>query len=173
MGWFTVWAYATGALMAAATALRMGDRAVEGARLKARTLWLLVALLMAFLCVNKQLDLQSLFTDIGRVAAKREGWYGQRRDVQAVFVFCVLGSAAGLVFWMTVKLRVFWSTHTLLLAGLIYTLTFIVVRTVSFHHIDRLLNTHLEGMKMNWLLELTGIALVTAAALLELATTRK
>ena len=44
-------------------------------------LWLFVALGMAALCVNKQLDLQSLFTDIGRVASHHLGWYEKRRAV--------------------------------------------------------------------------------------------
>ena len=43
-------------------------------------IWLIFALSMAGLCVNKQLELQSLFTDRGRVAFCHGGWFEQRRD---------------------------------------------------------------------------------------------
>ena len=38
------------------------------------------ALLLAALCVNKQFDLQSLFTAIGREISHQGGWYERRRD---------------------------------------------------------------------------------------------
>jgi hypothetical protein len=68
MGWFTVVAYGIVALLAARVRLKGKDR-----------IWLAVTLGMAALCVNKQLDLQSLFTHIGRVASHHLGWYEQRR----------------------------------------------------------------------------------------------
>jgi hypothetical protein len=63
MGWFTVAAYAVAALLAARVWLRKREK-----------IWLLVTIGMAGLCVNKQLDLQSLITAIGRVIAWHEGW---------------------------------------------------------------------------------------------------
>ncbi len=173
MGWFTVCAYAACTLMAAAAAVRGENRPVPGSGMRTRTVWTLVALLMGFLCVNKQLDLQTLFTDIGRLAARNEGWYGHRRGVQEIFVFCLLGGAGGLAVWLALRFKAFWADHTLLLSGLMVTLTFIVVRAVTFHHIDQFLGTHLESMRMNWILELGGISLVTAAAALELSSVRK
>jgi len=169
MGWFTVWAYAACAVLAAVAALRAGDRRVPESRMKLRVVWFLVALLMGFLCINKQLDLQSLLTDLGRAAAKQEGWYGHRRGVQQVFVFCVLGGAGAFTAGLATRFRSFWASHALLLIGLIFTLTFIVVRAISFHHVDQFLHLRFEGLKLNWILELTGIALVTAAAVVDLA----
>lgn len=49
-----------------------GNSKVHGQR---NWLWLAVAVVMAGLCINKQLDLQSLFTDIGRVIARHQGWF--------------------------------------------------------------------------------------------------
>ena len=34
---------------------------------------------LAFLCINKQLDLQTLFTDIARALAKVQGWYADAK----------------------------------------------------------------------------------------------
>jgi hypothetical protein len=92
MGWFTVAAYAVGAVLAAraSRAEACGDGELQGRRSR---LWLAVAVAMACLCVNKQLDLQSLFTDIGRAVARHQGWYEQRRSFQKWFVLGVLVGA--------------------------------------------------------------------------------
>jgi len=79
MGWVTVGAYAVAAAVAGVAAHRARGAAAPHPG-PDRT-WLLVAGLMALLCVNKQLDLQSLFTDLGRVLAREQGWYARRREV--------------------------------------------------------------------------------------------
>jgi len=168
MGWFTVAAYAVGAALAAMAGWRPVD---DEGELQGRRnwLWLAVAALMACLCVNKQLDLQSLFTDIGRVVARHQGWYDQRRDFQRWFVLAVLAGAgvfAGFFLW---RCREFWLRHKLLTAGLLFLLTFIVVRAISFHHFDVILRTRVFGVRMNWAFELTGICLVSLAAVRERA----
>lgn len=153
MGWFTVFAYATGAILAARAWLKSDDR-----------IWLAVALGMAALCVNKQLDLQSLFTDIGRLASYHEGWYERRREFQKWFVVGAIAGAgvfSGLFIW---RFHAFCVRHKLLTAGVLFLVTFIVVRAISFHHVDSFLKVNLLGVKMNWALELGGIFLVTAAA---------
>jgi hypothetical protein len=55
----------------------------------------------------------------------------------------------------------------MLVAGLFLLLTFIVVRAISFHHVDVFLKSGIAGLKMNWLLELGGISLVVGAAFLD------
>jgi hypothetical protein len=73
MGWLTVAAYGLVAVTAYLAARRA--RQAPGLAAGSRACWLLVAALMTLLCLNKQLDLQSLFTDIGRVIAWKFGWY--------------------------------------------------------------------------------------------------
>ena len=153
MGWLTVGAYAVGAILAARAWFKSNDR-----------IWLAVALGMAGLCVNKQLDLQSLFTDIGRVVAYHEGWYERRREFQKLFVLGAIagvGIVGGGLVW---RFHAFWLRHKLLAAGLLFLLTFIAVRAISFHHFDSFLKVRLLGVKMNWALELAGISLVSASA---------
>jgi hypothetical protein len=159
LGWFTVAAYGLTALLA----WRAGRNGAEQDR-HDRLLWFWVAGLMGFLCLNKQLDLQSLFTDIGRVVAREQGWYAKRRGVQEAFVLVLLLGTGWLLFLGAWQFRSFWRRRALLLTGLFFTLTFIVVRATSFHHIDRFLGTPLIGMRINVILELTGIAMVAAAA---------
>jgi len=58
--------------------------------LAAQSNWALLALLMAFLAINKELDLQSAFTVAGRCLAKAQGWYEERRDFQRHFIFALI-----------------------------------------------------------------------------------
>lgn len=83
-GWVTVAAYVVAALMSAAVWLRLKGR-------RGRVFWAMVALLLAALAVNKQLDLQSALTAAGRCLARAQGWYGERRLVQLGFI-AVLGT---------------------------------------------------------------------------------
>jgi hypothetical protein len=157
MGWFTVAAYFVAAFMAGRVW-----------RITTGRIWLFTCLAMAGFGINKQLDLQSLFTDLGRVAAYRNGWYEERRLVQKWFVFTTIGLSVSLTAWSLWRFRNFWSRHTILLAGFQFLATFIVVRAISFHHVDQFLNSRLLGAKMNWLLELGGIALIALAAVREI-----
>lgn len=168
MGWFTVWAYGLTAVLAGWTAKQTSEDRVSEDGPRVKTVWIAVTVLLAFLCVNKQLDLQSLLTDIGRAFARTQGWYGERRAVQKLFVIGVLAGAGTFAVWSTWRFRYFWLHHGLLLSGLLFLLTFVAVRAVSFHHVDQFLKTRLSGVKMNWVLELTGIFLVAAAAVREL-----
>lgn len=167
MGWLTVAAYACGVVLALCA--NQSDPSGEDIRQRRirKRLWLAVAFVMACLCVNKQLDLQTLFTDIGRVFAKEQGWYDGRRSVQKAFILLVLAGAATFGGWFMWRFQAFWRSHKILLAGLLFLLTFIVVRAISFHHVDVFLGRELLGVKMNWALELTGIGLVCLAALRE------
>lgn len=168
MGWFTVFAYAVAALLVGFAALKNRRQEEGSERRKGHTIWLGTSILFVLLCLNKQLDLQSLATDVARVFSKSQGWYGERRAVQRVFVLGVLGAAGTFALWFALRFRVFWLKHALLVTGLFFTLTFIVVRAVSFHHVDEFLGSRLAGVRMNWLLELTGIFLVALAAAREI-----
>lgn len=156
MGWLTVVFYAIAAIAAFLSARRAGQN---------RWMWWAVTALMSALCLNKQLDLQSLATDIGRVFAWHHGWYQERREFQKWFVLGILAASflgTGLLVFL---FRGFWKSHFLLASGLVFLLTFIVVRAVSFHHVDVLLRHEVAGVRMNWFLELTGIGLILLAAI--------
>lgn len=127
-------------------------------------LWLVVAGLLFALGVNKQLDLQSAVTELGRVMAHSQGWYEQRRTVQVVFIGVVaLLGALGLggVVWLA---RGHLSDFRMALGGMVFLGCFVVARASSFHHVDVLIHTDVFGVELNWVFELTGIALVAIAA---------
>jgi len=166
MGWVTVAAYAVAAGLAALAGWKNAGGYSEIHR-REKWLWVTVAAVMAALCVNKQLDLQSLMTDIGRVIFRHEGWYERRREFQELFVVGVIVGAVFVGCWFTWRFREFWSSHKLLTGGMLFLLTFIVVRAISFHHFDVFISSKVMGVRMNWALELTGILLISGAAIRE------
>ena len=129
--------------------------------------WFVLAALMFALSVNKQLDLQTLLTQVGREIAKRGGWYSQRQPIQAAFVFgCVVVgmSCIGASFYVV---RGRWRQYGLAYLGVCFLLTFIVIRAASFHRVDALLyHLPLIGNWMNAGLELGGALLVGLGAFL-------
>ncbi len=155
-GWGTVAAYALAALLSVAAA-RHKDRRERG-------FWLLVAALMAALCVNKQLDLQSALTAAGRCIAQAQGWYGERRAVQAEFVLALLAASSLFCAGMVVLLRRHLGRLTVSILGLGLVVAFVAVRAVGLHHVDALINLRVAGIRANPLLELPGIALIAANA---------
>lgn len=136
-------------------------------------LWLIFALILGALGVNKQLDLQTLLTDIARLIARYQGWYNQRQLVQVAFLFIL--ASAGLVTALILyriargQLRDF----RVALLGITLLIVFVFARAASFHHIDHLIGKELIGVRVNGLLELPGIILVGAAAFLRRRAARK
>jgi hypothetical protein len=138
-----------------------------GRRLKVRSERLvffgLAAGLLA-LGINKQLDLQSALTEIGRILAKRQDWYEQRAEFQKIFIVQVAVLAlAGLaiIVWVT---RASPLPTRAALAGAVLLSGFVVMRAASFHHVDLFIGTQWLGIRANWVLEIGGIVAVLAAA---------
>jgi hypothetical protein len=165
LGWVTVAAYFLAALACGLAARR--EPLPDGTRrprARPSRFWLTLAGLVLALGINKQLDLQSLITQIGRDVTRAWGVYSQRRPLQLGFIVAVAtacGAALGGMFWAarrTFKRR--WPA----IAGIVFILGFVVIRAASFHHVDLFLAARLGGMKWNWILELGGIAVVSVAA---------
>lgn len=159
IGWFTVFAYAV------ATWFAFQEWRHRKVGAPDQHIWLGVAVLMALLCLNKQFDVQTLFTEVGRQISRMGGWYQQRRLIQSLFVVFIIAGAAGFGIWFSRRYHRFFMTHRFLGLGLLFLLTFIVVRAVSFHHIDEFLHTDIQGFRANWILELGAISLIILAAM--------
>lgn len=164
MGLLTVVVYAVAALLCIVAARRSLATEDPKQDRRRRRMWLGVGMLMFFLCINKQLDLQSLFTDVGRILARREGWYDNRRVVQRSFVLSVAAAGAVTLAVMAWKIRSALREHAILLFGLTSLITFIVIRAASFHHVDVLIGSEILGIRVNWLMELGGISLIALSA---------
>lgn len=158
MGWLTVLAYLGAATLALVNLLAARRTRLPG------LYWAVVAALMALLALNKQLDLQTWFTQVGRDLALAQGWYEQRRVVQAGFILVLASGAAGVSVLLWRQLRRRWQGYRLSAVGVALLLTFIVIRAATFHHIDLLLGWGLAGLQLNHLLELGAIGLIAAGA---------
>lgn len=164
-GWLTTAAYVAAAGLCA-HAWRRERLAAQMAPVGFRPrFWLLLTVAMAALGLNKQLDLQSLFTQIGRDLAKSQGWYSERRQVQLLFIIFLgaLGAATIACTWWA--LRGSFRRYRLALCGIAYLAVFVLIRAASFHHMDAFLyRTPLAGPWMNRALELGGITFVAICA---------
>lgn len=130
-----------------------------------RKFWLVLALCLMFLGINKQLDLQSLFTQIGRDFALSSGWYEHRKTVQKIFLLTIGVSALACSAWLIYKFRSACGTIKVALLGFILLLAFVVMRAASFHNFDYLIRYQIAGIKFNWLMEIGTLLIIAVAAL--------
>lgn len=159
-GWITVVVY----LLAAVLCWRVLQLLDVRTPKRERRLWRLLFWLLVGLGVNKQLDLQTALTELGRVLAFQQGWYGERRVVQVAFVVMVGLVAVGAGGTLLAMARHLPKATKRAVTGLVMLLGFVAVRASSFHHVDQLLGSSLLGLKANWLLELGGLSVICYGA---------
>lgn len=159
VGWVTVWAY----VIAAGICLWAARADAHPSR---RRWWTLLCLFLVALGLNKQLDLQSALTEIGRWLAWRFDWYDNRRYVQVAFLAAIaLVGVGGLGFALR-RMRTQLAFIGPSILGLFVTLVFVLARASSFHKMDALIGFEpISGVRMNWILELCGIGLTACGAL--------
>lgn len=151
--WLVVVAYLLGAAFAALAA--------RGAKRKReRLFWYAMAFLLLILGANKQLDLQTLVTTVGRDLAKSEGWYQYRRIAQVVFVGLLAVGAIAFLAAILAWARKAPRSVKVAAAGSVLLSAFIVTRAASFHHIDEWVTVSIDGLRSGWWLELAGIAAI-------------
>lgn len=158
-GWITVAIY----LISFALALTVWRRHPE---MTGRGFWGVLAVALLFLAVNKQLDLQSALTQIGRCLSQSQGWYDNRRPVQ----FAVIGAILvmlGIGVVVTIRsLQHAMRPNALAITGLILLAGFVMVRAVGFHFVDLLIGQRLFGISANFVMENTGLILISLNALI-------
>lgn len=161
MGWVTVVAYFLTATLALTIYLD-GKRLFQNPATQKmqRGFWFTVFLLMLILGINKQLDLQSLITAMGRYYANRDGWIEYKRQVQIAVIASILIIGALSLLAFAYRVRALFQTNWLAIFGLSCLLIFIAIRATSFHHMDIFINIEIYGSKVNWIMELGGIAAV-------------
>jgi hypothetical protein len=129
--------------------------------------WVIACWIIGVLGVNKQLDLQSLLTEIGRDLFRAVGLYEERRGFQMLFVVLLALVGVAAIVAGRISLGGFWRRYRMAYIGGCCLIVFVVVRGASFHHVDTFLY-HTGSLKywVNTLLEAGGISTVIAAACL-------
>lgn len=157
-GWITVAAYAIALVLCYLCQRQAPPRGPH------RYFWVGMALTMAALGVNKQLDLQTWFTEVGRDLALQYGWYAHRRVVQASFIAAMVVAGVCLMAWLTQRLKDLDAYARRAAYGLVVLGVFVLVRAASFHHVDTLLGLRWNNIAVNALLELGGISAIVHSA---------
>jgi hypothetical protein len=162
-GWLTVALYLLAAISCWSTARRL--RPTSAQSLQERHSWFVISVLFLLLGINKQLDLQTALTEVGRMLAVSEGWYRDRQKVQIAFI-----AAVALVCAAAAIVLLIWERHEPLhtwlgLLGTALVLGFVLIRASSFHHVDRFIHTPVFGIQWNWILEMGGIVLTLVASI--------
>jgi hypothetical protein len=160
MGWLTVALYFYAAYRCFRLARGRATRLVK----QESSVWWIFTLALLALGINKQLDLQTALTEIGRFMAREQGWYETRQIVQAEFLGLV--AIAGLVsivalVWITRRMP---KATQLAVAGGVALIAFVAMRAASFHHFDRLIGRSFFGLRVNWVFEIGSIAIILIAA---------
>jgi hypothetical protein len=158
-GWLTVVLYAWTAWMAFRI-LQRERRQRIALSTNEKTIWRLMLVGMIALGINKQLDLQSALTEMGRILAHEQGWYANRRQIQeafivAVFIVALTALAAITVLVWKAPAATLWAC-----AGASALLMFIAIRAASFHGMDEMLAWSLAGLPLNWVLEMGSLLVI-------------
>jgi hypothetical protein len=157
-GWVTVAAYAIAMLLG----YLCYRNSVEGAE---RKFWLATAFVMAVFGINKQLDVQTWFTEVAREMALAQGWYAYRRQMQVAFIVGLLVGGLGLRTWLNLKLSSLRAHVRRAGAGLLLLSVFVVMRAASYHHVDVLLGISWAGARINVVVELGALLVIVWAAI--------
>jgi uncharacterized membrane protein (UPF0136 family) len=126
--------------------------------------WKTLLMGLVLLGINKQLDLQSALTEIGRILAARQGWYADRQQIQIAFIAGI--AIMGLTLFAA-TLHMIWgapSATVWALLGSTVLVLFVILRAASFHHVDAVLGHSFYGLRINWLLEMGGLLVIIASA---------
>lgn len=163
IGWLTVGFYVWAAWLCLQV-IRLEYDLKLGLAPTERQLWRMLVVGLVLLGINKQLDLQTALTEIGRKIARYQGWYEARREIQAEFIGLI-----GLLAIVMCSLFAFLAHRApmatrVALVGSVLLLAFVVVRAVSFHHVDQFIRHSVAGIRMNWILEIGGLLVIGIGA---------
>lgn len=127
--------------------------------------WRMLAGVLGLFGLNKQLDLQTLLITVGRAGLSAEGWYGERRLLQKLFVAVLLLVAVGVMTWAAVRHGAFWRVHWLMSLGMALVLGFALLRAAEINHVEPDQPAAPFGPRWRWLIEAAGVILCSCGAL--------
>jgi hypothetical protein len=133
--------------------------------------WVVCAAVLGGVGVARAGKLEAAISRAGRARARAEGWYAGRHHLQVDVI------AALAICWASVVVIAVWRTrpsHRYCLPvaiAVLSLLSFLVVRLVSLHQVDRVLDHRVHGVRAGSLVELAGTAVVIVLAVITAVTT--
>ncbi len=165
IGWLSILGYFFTVLLAFKIYFYAGNIFANEFVKKQKSFWLILGLVMLLLGINKQLDLHTLLTAIGKYYAHQEGWYQQRREIQFYVIVGLIIFLISMLIVFLKKMRGILIANMFAIIGLAILLIFIIIRATSFHHIDFIMDIYIFNIKLYMLLELLGISAIDTLAL--------
>ena len=127
--------------------------------------WIILTVVLLLLAYQERTGALNRLTNAARHASQTEGWYGQRRDVQAKFLRLVVPVAACVCLGALLLVRKSWLRYLPALGAIFYWLGFAAVQLISFHDTDWLLGQKRDGLSIRDWGNYFGLALVCFALL--------
>jgi hypothetical protein len=150
--------YALAAALCVANGIADRDSAGGGA-------WVVAAVLLAAIGVNAAARLDLLAIYQLREVAHAQGWHEHRRAWQLATLGTVGVVALAGLRGSQRRVRLAWSQCAAAMLGLGFLVGVAVLRAVSYHATDRILDTPVLGLSTGRLLEIAGLGLAGAGAL--------
>lgn len=127
--------------------------------------WLALGVLLVFLGINKEADLQTILVHFGRDTAHAWGLYRYKYYIGGTFfVAIVLGGTV--VLWRTRgALRAFFRAHPVALGGLLFIVLYTIIRFAAIVHLGPAWFVGLEDVPAFVALEMVGSGLIFGAAM--------
>lgn len=129
-----------------------------------RWLWAIGATVLVALAVNKQLDLQSMLVAAARCVALNENWYETRREYQTAIIQGLVIAAAIVVPTLIFLLRNAVAGNLAFVLSMSALVTFVLLRAISFHHLDTVFGTDVMSFRLHRLIEVAALAVIIAIA---------
>lgn len=165
IGWLTVIGYFSAVFFAFKIFFYAGNIFDDEFVKKQKSFWLILGLVMLLLGINKQLDLHTLLTAIGKYYAQQDGWYEHRREIQLYVIGGVLIALVSVLLLFFYQMKGILIANMSAIIGLTIILLFIIIRATSFHHIDFIMDIYIVNIRLDMFLELIGISAIDILAL--------
>ena len=127
-GWMITLAYLVAGFISIKTHRQKNEDEVE-----VQKVWLFLGIILICLGLNKQLDLQTIITDVGRWGATRLNLMEQRHLFKRVFILCLFISLVFFTYYLRIPLKMFMQKYRVVGFGCILIVTFVFCRALSFH----------------------------------------
>jgi hypothetical protein len=180
LGWTTFALYLIAALLsfrAAAAALVRGRSSVVSSQTadvnskpssETARVWVWLGVILAALGLNKELDLQTWFIELGRQAAGREHLSESRAGLHVLFFLAFVSVLVVLILLVMLRFSAvvgsFVRQLPLAAGGCALVGAYIVIRAASIDRVDLMLGFDFERIPLLWLLEAGGLLLITVQA---------
>jgi hypothetical protein len=137
-----------------------------------RWLWGIGATVLVVLAINKQLDLQSMLVTAARCVARGQGWYEARREYQTEIILGLVIAAAIIVPTLILLLRKAVFGNLAFVLSMSALVAFVLLRAISFHHLDIVFGTNVLSFRLHRLIEVTALGAVILVAAVRLGRSR-